>query len=378
MARRDTKYDPERGQKLKSPQPMTYSDWETTSTESNTPVEISAHLTNARDSNNEFGPTDLEIQPGTLDSPRNVVVANRYEERLGFVNNNAFGPAETNPFTFRSTRFGSLEAMNQPLNYSDEDEFGPAEPKPFSFGSKRFGSSGAVTNNGWKAHSTPKRHESKAAASPDVAEQKEDDIPLVQEAAGSRIDPNQASEAQVDAFFGEEFDWSWLAEFENPVSTEGEDRLVEEVATHPPSQALEAEAQKSTPQMIVAAADGDDIMWPASFLSSQAPEIEAQSPTPAAPAVQEHRAPTPEFHDTFQMLRQSHDDGDRAWQLAQENQLRTGVHAFNLPTTDMDQIVQSAGLEWHFSDIEDDENDNGKKIRPSKRHTVSKRKLQKR
>jgi hypothetical protein len=339
MARRDTKYDPERGQKLKSPQPVTHSDWETTSTESDTPVEISAHLTNARDSNNEFGPIDLEIQPGTLDSPRNVVVANRYEEQLGFVNNNAFGPAETNPFTFGSTRFGSLEAMNQPLNYSDEDEFGPAEPDPFSFGSRWFGSSGAVNNNEWKAHSTPKRHESKAAASPEIAEQKEDDIPLVQEAAGSRIDQNQATEAQVDAFFGEEFDWTWLAEFENPVSTEGEDRLVEEVTTHPPSQAL---------------------------------EIEAQSPTPA---VQEHRAPTPEFHDTFQMLRQSHDDRDRAWQLAQENQLRTGVHAFNLPTTDMDQIVQSGGLEWHFSDIEDDEDDNGKKIRPPKRRTVSKRKL---
>jgi hypothetical protein len=342
MARRDTKYDPERGQKLKSPQPVTYSDWETTSTESNTPVEISAHLTNARDSKNGFGSINLEIQPGTLDSPRNVVVANRYEERHGFVNQNAFGPAETNPFTFGSTRCRSLGAMNQPLDYSDEDGFGPAEPNRFSFGSKRFGSSGAVTNNEWKAHSTSKRHESKAAASPDVAEQKEDDIALVQGAAGSRIDPNQATEAQVDAFFGEKFDWFWLAEFENPVSTEGEDRLVEEVTTHPPSQALEAEVQ---------------------------------SPTPTAPAVQKHRAPTPEFHDTFQILRKSHDDRDRAWQLAQENQLRTGVHAFNLPTTDMDQTVQSAGLESHFSDIEDDEDDNSKRIRPSKRRTVSKRKL---
>jgi hypothetical protein len=378
MARRDTKYVPERGQKLKLPQPVNYSDWETTFTESNSPVEISAQLTNARHSNNEFGPIDLEIQPGTLESPRNVVVSNRYEERLSFVNDNAFGPAQTNPFTFGSTRFRSLGAMNQPLNYADEDEFAPAESNPFSFGSKRFGSSGAVTNNERKAHSTPKRHESKAAASPDVAEQKEDDIALVQEAAGSRIDPSQATEAQIDAFFGEEFDWSWLAEFENPVSTEGGDRLVEEVATHSPSQASEAEAQSPTPQTIVAAADSDDLMWPASFLSSQAPEIEAQSPTPAAPAVQEHRAPTPEFHDTFQMLRQSHDDRDRAWQLAQENQLQTGVHAFNLPTTDMDQIVQSAGLEWHFSDTEDDEDDNGKKIRPLKRRTVSKRKLQKR
>jgi hypothetical protein len=158
MARRDTKYDPERGQKLKSPQPVTYSDWETTSTESNTPVEISAHLTNARDSENGFGSINLEIQPGTLDSPRNVVVANRYEERHGFVNQNAFGPAETNPFTFGSTRCRSLGAMNQPLDYSDEDGFGPAEPNRFSFGSKRFGSSGAVTNNEWKAHSTSKRH----------------------------------------------------------------------------------------------------------------------------------------------------------------------------------------------------------------------------